>query len=497
VEAADTAAGIRDERLVQQLLHRVALARRNALGGGPEPDFDALIELITTTIEPDSWEDVGGPGSIAGFEGGVRVDASGVMRRVHVGTPTKSVEPWVAATGNRDSRRPAVLRKISLTRLERHLMARRALGQPVNPEAGFLAGLYRIDYVVVYPALGEIVLAGPAGAWSRGAEGRMVEEDSGRPVLHLDDLVTVLRCAHTHNGLFGCAITPLEANLKRTQSFVNASAAKRLAPGAAARTQWVATLRDHVGRQRVDVHGIDARTRTARVLIEADYRMKLIGLGLEESVPGVPSYLELVKPDASGQLPPLDVLRWWFTLGDIAVRTDPTRTVFQLEGPAVKLLSENELLTHQGRRIATGAADEWNREFAASFTRHLEELSVKHPVFAELRNILELAVVAAIVSEEDLPARVGWSRTYFGDATAGGLLKYAVAGVRAPQAVESVVNCRVIDGRRFIAGVSGGVRVDARALVRDNIGETEDSRWASIRDASAPPREDELRWWWD
>lgn len=38
------------------------------LGGGAQADFGPLIDLITTTIEPDSWVDVGGPGSIAEFE---------------------------------------------------------------------------------------------------------------------------------------------------------------------------------------------------------------------------------------------------------------------------------------------------------------------------------------------------------------------------------------------------------------------------------------------
>ncbi|WP_158265449.1 general secretion pathway protein GspD [Blastopirellula marina] len=36
-------------------------------GGGVQPDFDSLIELITTTVEPDSWEELGGPGSVAPF----------------------------------------------------------------------------------------------------------------------------------------------------------------------------------------------------------------------------------------------------------------------------------------------------------------------------------------------------------------------------------------------------------------------------------------------
>lgn len=37
------------------------------LGGGSQADFDALIELIKTTVHADSWDDVGGPGSVKEF----------------------------------------------------------------------------------------------------------------------------------------------------------------------------------------------------------------------------------------------------------------------------------------------------------------------------------------------------------------------------------------------------------------------------------------------
>ena len=39
-----------------------------ALGGGTEADFESIIELITGTIQPETWEEVGGPGSIREFE---------------------------------------------------------------------------------------------------------------------------------------------------------------------------------------------------------------------------------------------------------------------------------------------------------------------------------------------------------------------------------------------------------------------------------------------
>ena len=43
------------------------MAGPGGLGGGVVADFDPLIDLITTTIAPESWTDVGGPGAIREF----------------------------------------------------------------------------------------------------------------------------------------------------------------------------------------------------------------------------------------------------------------------------------------------------------------------------------------------------------------------------------------------------------------------------------------------
>ena len=45
----------------------VPIGGPGGMGGGVIADFDSLIDLIVTTIDPDTWEDVGGPGSIAEF----------------------------------------------------------------------------------------------------------------------------------------------------------------------------------------------------------------------------------------------------------------------------------------------------------------------------------------------------------------------------------------------------------------------------------------------
>ena len=150
------------------------------------------------------------------------------------------------------------------------------------------------------------------------------------------------------------------------------------------------------------------------MLIEADYRMKLVGIGLEEGVPGVASYLSSIELDKEGNPPPMNMLRWWFTLNYDALAATEARDAFELRGPGVKVLSENELLTERGERVHTGDSDELTKRFAESFTKHFDKLSARYPIYAELRNVFDLSLVAAIIHSHDLPGQVGWHLTHFG-----------------------------------------------------------------------------------
>src|SRR5690606_30762469 len=80
--ALATTSSIESDQLYSEALRELATQPAGALGGGPQADFESLIELITTTIAPQTWDDVGGPGAIDGFEGGVYVDAAGLMSRM-------------------------------------------------------------------------------------------------------------------------------------------------------------------------------------------------------------------------------------------------------------------------------------------------------------------------------------------------------------------------------------------------------------------------------
>src|SRR5262249_48687491 len=153
------------------------------------------------------------------------------------------------------------------------------------------------------------------------------------------------------------------------------------------RKQWLEDLRDSVGRQDIEIFGVDPTSRVASVLVEADYHMKLIGMGLADGVDGVDSYLKSIRLRAGESPPAMSVLRWWFALKYDAIARSEAKDAFELVGQGVRVLSENEMLAEQGQRVHTGASDPLNRQFAESFTAHFADLVAKYPIYGELRNI--------------------------------------------------------------------------------------------------------------
>lgn len=463
-----------------------------ARGGGVIADFDSLIELITTTIDPDSWDDVGGPGSIAEFATGVYVDAAGVLKKYNgdIDRSLSEVRKSAAVVGSsRDPRRTSVLRKISLTRLEREVQLLHAQGKQPDGVMQNLAGLSRIQFVLVYPETGDIVLAGPAGDWRPDADGRMIDE-KGHPVVQLDDLVVTLRNAYSETGRFGCAIVPTKEGLAAIQEKIAEWSKKSLTQYN--RAQCKEDYRSALGEQDITMHGIDPRTHAARVIVEADYRMKLVGMGLEKG-PGVTSYLDSIVLAKGEKPPPMNVLRWWFTLNYDALRSAPQNDAFQLHGPGVKVLSENEMLTEKGERVHTGKSSDLNSQFARSFTKQFEPLASKYPIYADLRNVFDLALVTALIKSEDLPGQVGWHMTHFGPEG-----EYEPALGIAPTKVDSVINHRVINGDLVTFGVSGGVVADARDLAKKGaIKPDEYGALKGQRKDAAPKELPRGAWWWD
>ncbi len=422
-------------------------------------------------------------------QAGVVVDAQGVLHkkiftdpggqltRQRIAAAKASLDPKVATSSK--------LRKISINRLEQAVAAH---GGVATDEMRNLAGLLRLKYVFYYPQTKDIVIAGPAEGWMTNPAGRVVGITSGRPVVQLQDLVVAMRVfppGGTGTNLIGCSIDPTTEGLAAMQRFLR-SVGSRATP---ADTQYIVDgLRTSLGLQRVSINGVSPKTHFAQVLVEADYRMKLIGIGLEKSPVRMVSYVDRANP---AQVSRNAMQRWFFTPDYQCVRVAEDGLAMELVGDGVKLVGEHEVVTASGQRAVSSRASKASQAFVAAFTKKYSELADRSPVYAELRNLIDLAVAAAYVQQEDYYGKAGWVMELFGSESA-----FAVETYSVPKVVETAVNA-IWKGRRLMTPVGGGVSIQAaQVLASDNLLPDEGSKVARLRQETKVELA-EGQWWWD
>jgi hypothetical protein len=240
--------------------------------------------------------------------------------------------------------------------------------------------------------------------------------------------------------------------------------------------------------QRITLTGIPAETHFAQVLVEADYRMKMIGIGLERPRVKLKAYVDLVSPAAVSSNA---LQRWYFVPDYKCVRVTEDGTAMELVGEGVKLIGANEIVALDGTRAVSAHGGAASRRFTEGFTAKYEEIAHAVPVYAQLRNCIDLAVAAAFIQEQDFYGRAGWSMDLLQDES-----RYQVQNVAVPERVETVV-ASVWKGRHLMTPVGGGVHIQPRrALGSENLLDDERGEVVERRETSLDHLPDE-QWWWD
>jgi hypothetical protein len=432
----------------------------------------------------------GGGGGGGGNAAGVIVSPDGVLRMKTFQDPSLGAKRLAEAQAKLAGEliKPSKLRKVSLTRLEAVIADLLAEGKGPDDAMKYLAGLTRLEYVFYYPETRDIVIAGPAEGFVPDASGRVVGMSTGRAVLELQDLIVALR-AYGPSGKaeheLAVSIDPTAEGLKKMQDFlrtlgrITPNDDKRIALG----------LRDSLGQQVVTVRGVSPKTHFAQVLVEADYRMKLIGIGLERPPAKIQAYVDKAKPaDVSRNA----MQRWYFTPNYECVRTSEDRLAAQFVGEGVQLIGANELVNADGARVNNNAVDLASKTFTTSFTQNYPLLAKQVPVYAQMRNLIDMAIAAAFIQQQDFYAKADWKLSVFGDEA-----KYPVETFETPKTVESAVNV-IWKGATLMTPIGGGVKINPRQAIDtshiqvDTKGEVNDQRNRIQLDKLSP-----TQWWWD
>ncbi len=476
----DFVSGVRDFAPRGRLLAGLILAATVLLPALPAAGQFGVSDIQARPFVVGITPVVGPRGAV----GGVSIDARGVVARSDVDLPSRlsGIRAAALAAVDGDLAAASPLRKVSLRGLALELDRLRREGAALSAELQNLAGLTRIEYVLVYPERKDIVLAGPAEGWQLDDRGTAVGRTTGRPILQLDDLIVALRAAKAQPAsgeLITCSIDPTEEGSRRFSRLVTT-----LDPPL--NKTETSRLEKAVGPQQVTITGIPPGSHFAHVLVAADFRMKLLGMNLEPApIDGLPSYLELLRTGSAG--PRSAAPRWWLAPRYEPLRRDADSLAWQIRGAGVLALSEDGYFGRRGRVASREASeDSLAKKWADTLTARYESLSAKLPVFGQLRNCMDLAVVGALLIHHDLPARADCDLGLLFDDE-----RLSVAEYHVPKTLASRASLLKKD-REWIISVSGGIEIDSWSVLKQVEVQPD---LADLRTAAAPAKPE--RWWWD
>jgi hypothetical protein len=219
-------------------------------------------------------------------------------------------------------------------------------------------------------------------------------------------------------------------------------------------------------------------------MVAADVQMKRIAMQLEKSpVAGLPSYLDLVakaRGANSSQTP-----RWWLACNYEPVGRSADGLAFEIRGPGVKALTEDDFVAADGTVVRTGRANPLAQKWAESMTEHYDELCGKQPIFGELRNLMDMSVVAALIEKEGLMGKANMTAPVL--AGSNSELKFLVWNT--PKAIATQTSFIKV-GRRYVITASGGVQIESWDVASKQV---EDAKVGEARKLVVPSGKS--LWW--
>jgi hypothetical protein len=365
---------------------------------------------------------------------GVNIDANGTISTRQTDKTSDLAVQRLRAKALNQPPKNQDLTYVSLPRLFAEVQSLTSQKKELPDNLRYLSGMTQIRYVFVYPEEHDLIIAGPSELFDASTnKSQPSGKVTGRPVLHLDDLIVALRSgAGTQQNLFGCSIdTPPQA-IDRCNAVM-----KELA--GATRGARMAAMKEALGLQKIRVFGTPNDSRTTFITVAADYKLKQMCLALEPiPVPGVGSPVDNSR--AAGN-------RFWFEANYAPLLVSPGGDAYELRGPRLILKAGALPFDEKG-------ATETAKTFAKNFSAKIPQLATMVPLYADLQNVADMSVVAALIRKDDLARKVGLDLSWIMSAS-----NYATARFQTPLTAETVVN--------YTNGsiVAGGVTLDVNHAV--------------------------------
>ena len=132
--------------------------------------------------------------------------------------------------------------------------------------------------------------------------------------------------------------------------------------------------------------------------------MKLIGIGLERLPIRMQSYVDRANP-ASVAANAME--RWYFQPRYDGISVSEDGLAMKINERGVELVGENERVAG-GRRAASGRVNKASQAFCKDFTDKFVAIAQRVRIYAEMRQLFDVAIAAAYIQEQDFYGQANW-----------------------------------------------------------------------------------------
>jgi hypothetical protein len=180
--------------------------------------------------------------------------------------------------------------------------------------------------------------------------------------------------------------------------------------------------------------------------------------------------------------------RWWIACQYDALRHSDDNLAWKLDGRGVKAMTEEEYVSSDGNRSSAKSANKFAQKWADLFTGKFDELCVHNASFGELRNAIDLSVLATLITAQQLDKTAGLDLSVL-RGTKGDI---DVGGRATPKTIPA--HCSLIKGAGgWIVSASGGVEINPWQVVSQT--RKSDNSIAAKRAPALSASG--AQWWWD
>jgi hypothetical protein len=386
----------------------------------------------------------------------------------------KDATGFVAAAGLLSASRRAAwaqdetrrMRRVWLRLLVNLIEADVRAGKKLTEQQRYLAGLTGVRFLYVDEQNKDLILEGPAeDKWTARPDGMVVGQESGRPLLQLDDFAVAWRNTLGNSPAPSVSLEPRVQSIQRIQEFIRNTPQPTTA---AARADYTRRLQDAWGPQDAVTGGVPTNTRFNKLMVDADWEMKRISLGLSDTgIEKFPTYIDLEFEDWRRRVlaegirtrRPEGGSRFWFYPAYAEFPHSEQLDAVQIPGDAVSLLTEGHFRDLAHGRQVTPEPSVTAKEFVKGFTTRYAELAQKNPLFADLHNLFDWVAIARLIQKIDAPRRIGWDMGFL-------LRGYGVGEMQVPSTMPGQIGLRHAEVKSaqglasLVLPARGGVSMD-------------------------------------